>query len=284
MTGFASLTVPTPWGTLHWEARSVNNRYLDCKFKLPDFLRELEFELLEYVKKKIGRGRIDCYLKLEFNSNAANSLSINQELATALITVHKSLSEKTGDKNALNAYDLMRWPNVLETELLRVDQIKPELMSALNKLLNELIEQRQHEGQKLKAIVSEKLHALSKHLDFVNSQSMNQSSQIRDKLTELIKEQNIQVESQRLEQELIFYLNKLDIKEECDRLAAHIDKFEQTLTANKPMGKSLDFLLQEMNREINTIASKCSNVSVSHSAVDMKVLVEQMREQIQNIQ
>lgn len=284
MTGYSSCRVNTDWGELCWEIRSVNNRFLDCKFKLPESLREMEVELHALVKQKIERGRLDCTLNIQFDNEIENAYSVNIPLIESLLKAQKQIAHLVKDTSVMRAYDLMRWNQVLEPKNIPLTKIKPSLKQSLKQTLEMLVNERRSEGQKLEKMILKKIKRLSELHANVKTAADKQGDKTSKKLKALFIENKIEIDPIRLEQELIFYLNKMDIREECDRLSAHIEKFQQSLSSERSVGKSLDFLLQEMNREANTIAAKASDVSVSHCAVDMKVLIEQLREQIQNIQ
>lgn len=285
MTGFARVQADSELGTLSIELKAVNSRYLDVFFKMPESIKPFENALRQALSKQLARGKIECAVR--FYAASETKLSINEEYVDSLLTVSKRLSEDH-QINPVGVGELLRLPGVLKEQSLDNDALKAWLMPLFEQAVSELVAQRHSEGEHLNTLIRERLVAVSGLIGEVR-ESYQQSitavkQKLYDKLAELSERHQSQIDEVRFEQETIYLLQKMDIAEEIDRLTGHIAEVEKLLNANKPVGRKLDFLMQEMNRESNTIASKSQNLGLTLNAVELKVLLEQMREQIQNIE
>ena len=284
MTGFANETEKLPNGDLTWELRTVNHRYLEAQFKLPEGFRQLEQPLRELVQKHIKRGKLDAVLQFQPSKQASADLQINSELANQVIQRAEQLATQIGKPDQINPMEILRWPGVVEEQRADLDTLTTPARQLLEKALVSLQAAREREGSRIKTMIDERLDQISKHVANVRERLPEVTDNVRKKISERAQTLDSRVDPERLEQELVFLAQKLDVAEELDRLDAHIAETRATLAANKPIGRRLDFLMQEFNREANTLASKSGDATTSAIAVDLKVLIEQMREQIQNVE
>lgn len=279
MTAFAQVEA----GSVSWEIRSVNQRYLDVTFRLPESMRVLETELRSLTKSFVSRGKIDCVLRMS-NSEAATNLAIDESLLQAINRLQGLVAEKTDSKKSDNALELLRWPGVITEPVADLDSQFDAVKTLFVSAIEQLVSMRQTEGSALAQIIEEKLLAFG---DMVKEIRQSQPTIIADhqqKLKNRLAELATEADPGRLEQELVLIANKSDIAEELDRLDTHINEVRNTFSQEGAIGRRLDFLMQELNREANTLSSKSLDTITTFSAVDMKVLIEQMREQIQNIE
>ena len=279
MTAFAQVEARS----VSWEIRSVNQRYLDVTFRLPESMRVLETELRSLTKSFVSRGKIDCVLRMS-NSEAATNLAIDESLLQAINRLQGLVAEKTDSKKSDNALELLRWPGVITEPVADLDSQFDAVKTLFVSAIEQLVSMRQTEGSALAQIIEEKLLAFG---DMVKEIRQSQPTIIADhqqKLKNRLAELATEADPGRLEQELVLIANKSDIAEELDRLDTHINEVRNTFSQEGAIGRRLDFLMQELNREANTLSSKSLDTITTFSAVDMKVLIEQMREQIQNIE
>lgn len=284
MTSFGRTEAHTSEGHLIWEIRSVNNRYLEPTFRLPDELRRLEPALRDRLRSQLSRGKIDVTLKFKSEASENKPLTLNLPLIKQLIKAAEEVRALAHHATEINPTDLLSWPNTLIPPELDFDLLEKEALANFDKALGLLIEGRCKEGEALKELIEEKNQSIQKYLQTVIDQIPELQKQYRSKLETKIAELDINVDPERLEQELLFVIQKTDVTEELDRLNTHCKEFSKILLSKKPIGRRLDFLLQEMNREANTIGSKISDGNITPCVVEIKVLVEQIREQIQNIE
>ena len=287
MTGFASVRQSTRWGNLSIEIRSLNHRYLETFVRLPEELRFAEPAIRERISGTVKRGKVEVTVRLKASDirDAEVHLSLNQSLARQLAQAADAAVEHFPNAAPARLSDWLAWPGMVASEEADYTALAQELDAAMTQATNELNAFRQREGEKLAAVIEERLNgveelaaALAEQLPEIR---LHQRTRLEERLAALTE---TALDPGRLEQELVIILQKLDVDEELDRLAAHISEVRRTLKQNKPKGRRLDFLMQEFNREANTLGSKSVSESMSRTAVDMKVLIEQMREQIQNIE
>lgn len=267
-----------------WELRSVNHRYLDVTIKMPERLRSLEVGLRTALKKHLKRGKVDCLLKVEAESNTVEALSLNEPQLLKLIEVVKRAESIAGMQNSANIIDLVRWPGVLQEQQVDLGELASSVNLGFEEALVSLIDMRAREGAELGRIILEKLTELEAIVAVVRDEvpiiAVRQKQKILDRLSEL----SSGADENRLEQELVYLAQKGDVAEELDRLDTHIEEIRGALASDEPSGRRLDFLMQELNREANTLSSKAVAANTSIQAVELKVIIEQMREQIQNIE
>ncbi|MCI5764121.1 YicC/YloC family endoribonuclease [Actinobacillus porcinus] len=283
MTAFARHEIKKDWGDAVWEIRSVNQRYLENFFRLPEQFRGLENSLREKLRQNLTRGKIECSLRIDSKKVAATELHLNQDLANQVIQSLKWIKAQAGE-GEINLTDVLRYPGVVETPEQDLDVISQDLLAAFDTLLQEFIAMRGREGEKLQAIIQQRLDAISVEANKVRSKMPEILQWQRDRLLQRFEEVQVSPDPTRLEQEMILLAQRVDVAEELDRLQMHVKETTSILNKGGAVGRKLDFMMQELNRESNTLASKSINADVTASAVELKVLIEQMREQIQNLE
>ncbi|MGM0857482.1 MAG: YicC/YloC family endoribonuclease [Pseudomonadota bacterium] len=283
MTAFARADQAAPFGTLQVEIRSVNQRYLEPHFRLPDALRDLEPLLRDALRNRLARGKVECSLRFdaaeESQAPAVNTRRL-AEIAEALSVVHHQVPH-AGVPTTL---DLLNQPGVMETQHLDQDAIKTAAATLFEQALDELIDARAREGAKLAEMITSRLDAVSEQVATVRGLLPQILERQRAQLLERLDVAKTELDPQRLEAELVLVAQKADVDEELDRLTAHVEEVRRQLAQKGPKGRRLDFLMQELNREANTLSSKSVVADTTRCAVELKVLIEQMREQIQNIE
>jgi len=283
MTGFARRETAGEWGTLVCELRSVNHRFLEAGFRLPDELRAAEGELRARLARQLRRGKVDCTITYRRPQDAGGALQVDpaalERVLAAVRVVAHSLREPAA---AVNAVDVLRWPGVLREDGGGSEQLLAAAYAVFGATLEELVTARAREGARLRELLEQRCTAVEALVAGVRARLPEVQARMRTRLKERLAELTASVDSERLEQELALLLQRLDVDEELERLAGHISEVRRVIGASEPAGRRLDFLMQELNREANTLSSKSQDLETTRSAVDMKVLIEQMREQVQN--
>lgn len=283
MTAFARAQTQRGQGTLTWEIRSINHRYLDTGFRLPDALRNLEVPLRERARKFVQRGKVDGILHLELD-NTTTEIAVNVGLAQQYIDAGELISGLLAAPAPLCAMDILCKPGVIVDSPVDADLLAEAALDLYDQAMLLLVENRAREGGKLADLVRQRLTEITREVASVRGSLPLLLAAQRQRLTDKLAEFTNRLDTERLEQELVYLAQKADVDEELDRLSVHITEIYRVLQSDKPMGRRLDFLLQELNREANTLSSKSFSSSTTHSAVEVKVLIEQMREQIQNLE
>jgi uncharacterized protein (TIGR00255 family) len=284
MTAFARQEGQYAWGNLTCEIRSVNHRYLDLQFKLPDMFRQLEHKLRETLKKQLARGKVECAMKYTIDKGAIQSLAINETLVGQLVNASHSLEKQLSGIGPVNPLELLKWPGVLQETELDPELVEQQAETLFRKTLAEFDTNRGREGQELQQLISQRLDSVNDISKAVRGEMPAIIAGLRSKLEKRLGEIAADADPGRLEQELVYLVNKMDVDEELDRLETHITEVSRVLRTGGPCGRRLDFLMQELNREANTLSSKSVVSDTTQAAVELKVLIEQMREQIQNIE
>lgn len=283
MTAFARSTAQTEWGDVCWELRSVNHRYLEISTRLPEELRQLEAPIRERIAHTVQRGKIDCNLRFQAD-NRSHHFEINLPLVEQLLHVAEQINQTRQQQEQIPTIEILRWPGVLESAMPDSERLAEPLLQNLNEALEQLLAYRQREGEQIKHLLEQRCQAIEQEIILVREELpvilQAQRERLQSRLLEL--EQNLNLE--RLEQEMVFMAQKMDVAEELDRLETHLLEVRQALKEEKPIGRRLDFLMQELNREANTLGSKSVHTRTSMASVNLKVLIEQMREQIQNVE
>ena len=283
MTAFARLEVKKDWGDAVWEIRSVNQRYLENFLRLPEQFRGLENTLREKLRQSLTRGKIECSLRIETKKQTNGELNLNKELANQVIQSLQWIKAQAGE-GEINLTDVLRYPGVVEAQEQDLDAISQDLLTAFDDLLTDFIAMRGREGEKLNDIIQQRLDAIAVEADKVRSQMPAVLQWQRERLLKRFEDAQINLDPQRVEQEMILLAQRVDVAEELDRLQMHVKETTNILKKGGAVGRKLDFMMQELNRESNTLASKSINADITASAVELKVLIEQMREQIQNLE
>lgn len=284
MTAFARESLATDNAVLTVEVRSVNHRYLDCTFKLPDSLRPLEGRLRDRAGSTIARGKLDCLVRVQSGDDAGGSLAINSQRLQAVLRAASEVSENLPSAQAINPLELLQFPGICRGEEKPEEELFAQIESLFTAALASLVENRQREGEKLAVMIRDRLTKVASEVATTRAILPDIMQAQRDRVTARITELAIDADPGRVEQELVLQAQKADVDEELDRLEAHISEVSRTLDKGGPCGRRLDFLMQELNREANTLSSKSVASSTTQNAVELKVLIEQMREQIQNIE
>ena len=284
MTGFARRERQEPWGTLVCELRTVNHRYLEISLRLPDDLKALDNDIRQTITAALRRGKIDANLYLKSASGSTQSLEIDTALLDTLVARLEEVRGRVPSSAEVNPVELLRWPGVIREA--NVDN-KPVLAAALDVLkeaLRELNDTRYREGQRIRELLLNRCTTMRTQVQNVRERLPEISQRLRERIVERISQLGVTPDPERLEQELVLYAHKMDVDEEMDRLTGHLDEVTSVLDSSEPAGRRLDFLMQELNREANTLASKSQDLDTTRITVDMKVLIEQMREQVQNVE
>lgn len=284
MTAFVQHESQSEQSRLVWEIRSVNHRYLEISMRLPEELRSAEMSFRETIKASLSRGRIDAVLRYQSAESSANSPELNLDTINQLMAWSRTVQSTAPVAGELSIADILKWPGVLTPERIDEDQLSVTAKDTLADALSALASQRQREGRQLAVVINAKLAAARDIVIGVQSRGPELDQYARQRLNERVSEFAEQLEPGRFEQELVLLLAKSDITEEIDRLQLHLAEVENILNGSGPVGRRLDFLMQELNREANTLGSKSNHPETTTAAVDLKVLIEQMREQIQNIE
>jgi len=285
MTGFARSETATPQGQLLWELRSVNHRYLEATIKLPDGFRALEAEARQLAGKHLRRGKLDAGLSLRVGGDRQFHATLNPEFARELVGHARAVAQVIGNAAPIDPVDILRWPGVLQEQETSLDTLHPVALAAFEAALADLAASRAREGARLHDLLESRCAEILTRVAAVRARLPAVLAAIREKLAERVRSLAASVDPERLEQELALIAQKLDVAEELDRLEGHVAEFRATMKKpDEAAGRRLDFLLQEFNREANTLASKSADAETTRHAVDLKVLIEQMREQVQNVE
>lgn len=288
MTGFARRELQAPWGTLSCEIRSVNHRYLEPIIRVPDALRAVEMTVRELCRKQLQRGKVEVNIQLNVNAAPSDTLALNQalieQLAQAANTVSQKVQEQHTQVAPVDPLRLLQWPGVIEQQGVDKEEIAASAKTLLTQTLDLLIEHRVREGLELQAHIEQRLVAIAEYVESVRQQMPDILQAQHTKLQQRLQDLQVEVEPERLAQEVAILANKADVDEELDRLTTHIGEVRHILSQKGAIGRRLDFMMQELNREANTLSSKAIHTDTTNAAVSLKVLIEQMREQIQNIE
>ena len=284
MTGFASLEREINNGVLVIELRSVNHRYLELHLKLDEYLRSFEPLVREMISAKLGRGKVECRMSFVRRSEATQSLNLDDAVLNQLLEVSKVLKTKFPESQPLSVSDILHWPGVVQNQELANDQFAQVVKDCLQQILQDMSDSRAREGAKMKALILERLAEIESLVAKVKPLLPQQVKEYQSRLTAKLQDALNSVDEERVRQELVLFAQRIDVDEELTRLTAHVAEVKRILDDNKLAGKRLDFLMQELNREANTLGSKSVSVETSQASMSLKVLIEQMREQIQNIE
>lgn len=283
MTAFARRDARTPWGDLAWEVRSVNHRYLDIGRKLPDPLRGLEPAMREAVAARVKRGKVDLMLSYQ-PSATSGELALDEDLLRRLVDLAHRVEVLAHNVASLSTADLLNWPGVVKTAPVDEEALQKAALALLGEALDDLVAARAREGARLADLIGDRLDRMAALVAEVRAILPELVPAFRRRLEERLGELRDQLEPGRLEQEIVLFAQKADVTEELDRLEAHIKEVRHILAKGGAVGRRLDFLMQEFNREANTLGSKATDLRLTNAAVELKVLIEQVREQVQNIE
>jgi uncharacterized protein (TIGR00255 family) len=284
MTGFARRERAGSFGTLVCELRSVNHRFLDASLRLPDLCRPLEPELRQSLAQALKRGKVDCTINLRTAELGAGSLEIDEAALERLLPRLRALAGALPGNASIDVIELLRFPGILRQEVLDPEQLFPTVRELFGETLRELARTRAREGVRLAEVIEQRTGQLRNIVVTIRSRLPEVHARLRQRFHERLAELGAALDQDRLEQEILLLLQRVDCAEELDRLGGHIEETLRALKSDEPAGRRLDFLMQELNREANTLSSKSPDLETTRTVVEMKVLIEQMREQVQNIE
>jgi uncharacterized protein (TIGR00255 family) len=284
MTGFARCQSKQDFGTLTWELRTVNHRYLEISLRIPEEMRSHETRYREIVNASLARGKVECSLRFKPAVAIQSGIEIDPEFSRSLAKVCQQLNDILHQPSEVNAIDFLKWPGVIKETAQDMKPILEASEALLTSALNELIANRESEGERLRETLMQRCDSMQVQVAAVRTQLPEIRQSYREKLLARLQELKAEPDMDRLEQELVYLAQKMDVEEEIDRLESHIKELALVLKRDEAVGRRLDFLMQELNREANTLGSKSVDIKTTQASVELKVLIEQMREQIQNIE
>jgi uncharacterized protein (TIGR00255 family) len=284
MTGYAALNRELPGGTLSVEFKSVNGRFLDLQFRLPEDLRAIEPALRELIATQVSRGKMECRIASAASSGSAPRLALNQALLSELAGLDKQIRHALPDSTPLRVGEVLHWPGMLEEDPSAGDMRKEAALDLARKALKEFSDSRAREGEKLKAMLIERVSRMEALLADIQPRLPEAIALYQEKMATRLREALGSADDERIRQEIAMYGIKVDVNEELNRLGAHLTEVRRVLGKGGPAGKRLDFLMQELNREANTLGSKMVSKELSDASVEFKLLIEQIREQVQNLE
>jgi uncharacterized protein (TIGR00255 family) len=284
MTAFARREGETPWGVLTWELRTVNHRYLEISPRLPEDFRVLESQVRDRINAVLQRGKVECQLRFQALAQQSPDFALNKELISRLVVATAEVDRMLDQPAAVNALEILRWPGVIQAPQPDHEQMAVAALSILDEALAELAATRAREGAKLKDLILQRCEGVAAQAAIAAQRLPEVRIRLREKLLSRLAEVKAELEPMRVEQEMVLLGQRLDVEEELDRLTAHLAEVRRILGQAGPAGRRLDFLMQELHREANTLGSKSGDVETTRVSMEMKVLIEQMREQVQNIE
>ena len=284
MTAFARQTLENELGTLTLELKSVNHRFSEVSLRLPEELRPVESKIRERIGKVVKRGKIDANFRYQAPVAQEAGFQIDQDLIRVIANAAEDVTKALSNVAPIRTIDVLKWPGVLKGPEIDNEQLAQLAMTILDAGLQELSETREREGEKLKQMLLDRCDAMAIEVAKVQQRIPVAIEALRQRIKEKLSEWQAELDETRLEQEVVLICNKSDVAEEMDRLQAHVEEVKRVLEEKKPIGRRLDFLMQELNREANTLSSKSPDTELTRAAVELKVLIEQMREQVQNIE
>ena len=284
MTGYAALSQELPQGTLNLELKTVNSRYLDLQFRSADELRGLEPMLRELIGSRLARGKVDCRLGFSAAITAESLAHLQQGLMEQLLALEKTVRASAPHAAPLSVAEILRWPGVIATEAVSQDALKAAALALTVRALDDLAATRLREGEKLKDIILDRAAQMTTLVARIRPKAALIVAHQQEKLRQRLQEAQVSSDDERVRQEIVLFAQKIDVDEELARLGAHLSELQRVLKKGGGAGKRLDFLMQELNREANTLGSKSVDTEMSQASMEMKVLIDQMREQVQNIE
>ena len=284
MTAFARISVEKADAELTWELRSVNHRYLEAFVRLPDELRSMEPLVRERINARLGRGKLECVLRCRWVAQVETALELDQDRLKAVLDACRRVEKRSAEATSPGVIDLLRWPGVVQQSEIDVEPLFDEASALLDKALAAIGEMRANEGARIEEMLASRCADIAAIATQVRERMPEVLAASRARQQERIDALDVEADPARLEVELALVATKLDVDEELDRLESHLVEMNDAIAAGKPVGRRLDFLMQELNREANTLGSKSADAETTKAAVDLKVLIEQMREQIQNVE
>lgn len=284
MTAFTRVQAQGKWGSAVCELRSVNHRYLELIVRLPETLHAFEAAMRERMRHHIKRGKIECYLRYQPGEIEGSEITINTHLAERLCRANEEIAKLLKSPSTIDIMEILQWPGVLQIAEIDLEAIEDEILDLLEKGLTDLIAARSREGEELKHLFLQRLESMKIEIGKVRQRMPEILKEQRERLAKRFADVKMELDSLRLEQEMILFAQKTDVTEELDRIDAHISEVRRVLKQGGLAGRRLDFLMQELNREANTLGAKSVNFDTTRASVELKVLIEQIREQVQNVE
>jgi uncharacterized protein (TIGR00255 family) len=284
MTAFSTQSIDADWGALVWEIRTVNHRYLDVIVRMPEELRCMEVEVRDLVSHAVKRGKVECNLRFKPNQGYKSEIEINESYAAAVIKASQVVTKVLHQPSEINAMDVLKWPGVVKEPKQDLKPVLAAVIDLAKTTLEDLIKNRESEGKRLEYFVMKRRESM---IDLIHDEIRRRPevvSAYRKKLMSRLDEIKAEPDMDRFEQELVYLTQKMDVDEELDRLESHMEELKRIFSRKEPIGRRLDFIMQELNREANTLGSKSVDIHTTQASVELKVLIEQMREQVQNIE
>jgi len=284
MTAFARQQGHGEYGELTWEVRSVNHRFLEATVRLPEELRGIEPAVRDRVTARLGRGKVECNLRLKAAAAGSVELQVNERMVEQILAAADKMAHRLHSSHQLSIMDVLRWPGVMETGEQDFTPAQEAALTLLEQTLDALLEAREREGARLSDLIVQRVRGMRAQVETARERMPLVIEAVRERLRARLAEVAENLDQERLEQEMALLAQRLDVDEEMDRLRTHLDEVSRVLEQDEPVGRRLDFLMQELNREANTLGSKSADSETTAISVEMKVLIEQMREQVQNIE
>ena len=290
MTAFSREVIDAEWGAATWDLRSVNHRYLDVALRLPEEFRSLDAEVRERIAARVRRGKVECTLRIQPAASGQRGFSLDEDLLERLLAAKQRVEARVRRSPGSlplrppTALEILRWPGVVEPPGIDRDSVEDSALQLLDRALAGLVAARVREGAKLGELVSRRCEEVASIATRVRTVLPEVQERYRARLLARLDEASVDLDPNRIAQETVLFASRTDVVEELDRLDAHVTEVRDALASRAPIGRRLDFLMQELQREANTLGSKSADTSVSRASVDLKVLIEQMREQVQNIE
>jgi uncharacterized protein (TIGR00255 family) len=284
MTAFARQQGHGDYGELTWEVRSVNHRFLETTVRLPEELRGIEPAVRDRVTARLGRGKVECNLRLKAAGAGSVELQVNERMVEQILAAADKMAHRLHSSHQLSIMDVLRWPGVMETAEQDFTPAQEAALKLLEQTLDSLLEAREREGARLSDLIAQRVLGMRTQVETARERMPLVIEAVRERLRARLAEVAENLDEERLEQEMALLAQRLDADEEMDRLRTHLDEVSRVLEQDEPVGRRLDFLMQELNREANTLGSKSADSETTAISVEMKVLIEQMREQVQNIE
>ena len=284
MTAFARTQQNLEAGDLIWELRSVNHRFLELHMKMPEDFRANETKFREIIQKRLKRGKVECFLRFNPNAQQTETVNVNQQQAKSLIKACQEINNLLHQPSEVDPMEILQWPGVVQESRLDMKPVLAASEAGLSAALDDLVANREREGGRMGDVISQRCDAIQQIVDQTRENLPEIQARYQKKLRDRLDDLDIEMNSDRLEQELVHLAQKMDVDEELDRLDSHLKEMNDILKRDEAVGRRLDFLMQELNREANTLGSKSADISSTNASVELKVLIEQMREQIQNIE
>jgi uncharacterized protein (TIGR00255 family) len=284
MTGFGHVEALLPGKEVQWEIRSVNHRYLEVQLKLPDGFRGFEQDFRQLIATYLRRGKVDAVLTIGKAPGQVPKTHLNEATAKHIIGHLETLSSEIKNPAPISTEMVLRWPGVLQEDEIDPEEALPAVKQALESATKALSESRAREGVKIEKMLEDRCIEINSAVVLIRDRLPDVLAGIRSRMEQRVETLNAKLDNDRLEQEILILSQKLDVSEELDRLQAHVEEVRTTVASGEPVGRRLDFLMQELNREANTLGSKSADADTTRQVVDLKVLIEQMREQVQNVE